>query len=371
MEPLSLPEYPYSKLDDFKKVAGSHPGGVIDLSIGTPCDLPPNNVVESLSGASGLNGYPSSSGSSVLIESCSKWINRTFDVELKSDEISICVGTKEMVASLPHFLKRRDPSKDTVLYPELSYPTYAMGALIAGCRAVPVQVNSDFTMNLESIEKSDLDRALLLWTNSPGNPAGQLEDLEKIYSWSQAHGVLVASDECYCAFTYASSPRSILQSGKRNVLAIHSLSKRSNLAGARVGFYCGDPEIVSYLSLLRMHAGLMVAGPIQEAAALAYDDEEHVLAQKYRYTSRLESLMRSFSVLGCKADFPGGGLYLWAKVPEEFTSAWDFAGNLASSIGVIVSPGDLYGRSGSSYIRVAAVQPDEKIFEIEQRILTR
>ena len=135
--------------------------------------------------------------------------------------------TKELVASLPHHLSLRDRSRDTVLYPELSYPTYAMGALLAGLRAVPVKVDPNWRLDLGTIDPADAQRALLLWVNSPGNPAGQLDDLGAVAQWGRRNEVLVASDECYSEFTWADNPRTILEHGPAGVLCVHSISKRS------------------------------------------------------------------------------------------------------------------------------------------------
>ena len=368
MDGLVLPEYPYARLNELKAEASLYKGGLVDLSIGTPCDSAPSFIGDHLAKLELIRGYPPSLGTAEFLNSARGWFARTFGVELGDNELAACVGTKEMVASLPHFLRLRNPEKDTVLFPGLSYPTYEMGAIFAGCRPVRVNATADHRMDFESISREDIERALLIWINSPGNPVGQLEKLDEAYEWASTNNVVVASDECYSPFTYSKSPASILQFGRTNALAVHSLSKRSNLAGARVGFYCGDSDLVSYLSLLRMHSGLMVAGPIQKAASLAYEDESHVNIQRDRYRDRLANLVESFGKLGCQANLPDGGLYVWAEIPSEFPNSWAFVARLAREFGVLVSPGDLYGPLGARYVRVAAVQPDEVIESISGRI---
>jgi hypothetical protein len=162
------------------------------------------------------------------------------------------------VALLPQLLHLRNPERDTVLYPAVSYPTYAMGATLAGCRAVPVPVDKQWRIDLGAIVPADARRALALWVNTPGNPAGGLDDLDAAAAWGRAQGVPVFSDECYIEFTWNGPGRTILRNGNDGLVAVHSLSKRSNLAGARAGFYAGDAELVHYLSEVRKHIGLMV-----------------------------------------------------------------------------------------------------------------
>ncbi len=158
-----------------------------------------------------------------------------------------------------------------------------MGATLAGCRAVAVPPRADGTLDLDAVDDADAARALCLWVNSPANPSGQLDDLAAAAAWGRARGVPVLSDECYVEFTWDGPPRTILEHGTEGVLAVHSLSKRSNLAGVRAGFYAGDAELVEYLREVRKHAGLMVPGPVQAAAVAAWADDAHVDEQRPRY----------------------------------------------------------------------------------------
>jgi aspartate/methionine/tyrosine aminotransferase len=273
--------------------------------------------------------------------------------------VAACVGTKELVASTPGYLHLQDPSRDTVLYPALAYPTYAMGATLAGCRAVavPAADGDGRGLDLGAVSSSDARRALLLWANSPANPTGGLTDLAAVAAWGRAHGVPVFSDECYTEFTWAGPPRSILQSGTEGVVAVHSLSKRSNLAGLRAGFVAGDPGLVEYLRAVRQHAGLMVPGPVQAAAAVALADDAHVAAQRERYFERLTYFSAALRMSGCPVTMPAGGFFLWVAVPARWPDAWAMAEDLARTAGLLVSPGDLYGPAGRGHVRVALVQP--------------
>jgi aspartate/methionine/tyrosine aminotransferase len=274
--------------------------------------------------------------------------------------VAACVGTKEFVAGIPQWLQLRTPARDTVLYPAISYPTYAMGALLAGCRAVAYE-------SIEEIRDDDAERALCLWVNTPANPSGEVIDLEVAAHWGRARRIPVLSDECYVEFTWRGAAHSILEHGTTGVIAVHSLSKRSNLAGLRVGFYAGDRDLVDYLRELRKHAGFMVAGPIQAAAVVALDDDVHVDEQRARYLGRLQRLRDILRIgLDLEFDLPAGAFYLW--VPAPGGDAWGLTKRLAIEAGTLVSPGEFYGPAGAGHVRIAVVQPDERIELIAQRL---
>jgi succinyldiaminopimelate transaminase len=352
------PPYPYERLDGIKKIADQHEGGAIDCSIGTPVDPPAQLVLDELARSVGARGYPSSAGSPEYRSACAGWVERRFDVALSSDQVAACVGTKEFVGTVAGYLHLRRPERDTVLYPEISYPTYAMGATLAGLRAVGVAV-VDGRLDLLSISPDDRARALVLWSNSPSNPTGRLDDLDAIASWGRTHDVLVASDECYAEFTWSSRPRSILEHGFDGVLAVHSISKRSNLAGVRAGFYAGDEVIVAFLRSVRQHAGFMVAGPVQAAVAAAFRDDEHVSLQRERYRRRLELMSHALEACDVNAAMPEGAFYLWCS--KEGLDGWQLAQWIAERSALVVSPGELYGESGADFVRLAVVQPDERL----------
>lgn len=353
------PPYPYDRLNELKAVADAHDGGIIDLSIGTPFDEPPKVVHDALLASTAARSYPPSIGRPDFREAAASWLNRTAGSSVGPDDVGATIGSKEFVAGLPHWLRLRTPTKDTILYPAVSYPSYAMGATLAGCRAVPVAVDDAWRIDLSSIHPDDAERALCLWVNSPGNPAGGIDDLEQVAHWGRANKVLVASDECYIAFTWSGEPRSIVEHGLDGVLAVHSLSKRSNLAGARSGFYVGDADVVHYLRELRKHAGFMQPGPVQDAAVAAFNDEAHVDVQRFSYHRRLELARKILVALGSDAPMPEGGFYLWAPAPEG--DAWAFAARLAKEAGILVSPGEFYGEQGSGYVRVAVVRSDAQL----------
>jgi succinyldiaminopimelate transaminase len=360
------PVYPYDRLADAREKADAHPGGVVDLSIGTPCDPPPPAVVAALAASDAERGYPPSVGSPVLRQAAAAWLHRRLGVDVEPSALAACVGTKEFVATVPQWLRLRTPERDTVLYPALAYPTYEMGAMLAGLRAVPVPVDEHWRLDLSAVGVGDAARALVLWVNTPGNPAGQVDDVGAAAIWGRRHGVVVASDECYVEFTWAGEPRSILQHGSDGVLALHSISKRSNAAGLRAGFYAGDADLVTYLSEVRKHAGFMVPGPVQAAVAVALGDQDHVDEQRERYRRRLERFRQVLAALGVDAPMPEGAFYLWAPAPEG--DAWGFTDRLAADAGVLVSPGEFYGPAGAGRVRIAMVQPDDRLELAAERL---
>ncbi len=359
------PPYPYDRLDRFKPFAEVLEGGLVDLSIGTPCDAPPDAVVAALSSSNSERGYPPSIGTDVLRGAAQSWMSRRFAVDVPIAQIGACVGTKEFVATTAQWLHLRTPHRDTVLYPAVAYPTYEMSATLANCRAVAVNNSADGSLDLSSIDAVDIGRALMLWVNSPNNPTGALDDLTAVAAWGRANDVPVFSDECYAEFTWDGPPRTILESGLDGVVAVHSLSKRSNLAGLRVGFYAGDAELVTYLQEIRKHVGMLVPGPVQAAAAVALGDDEHVAVQRDRYRGRLDRIafvLSSWS--GLDIGLPAGGFYLWFDAND----GWAFAQELAAVAGALVSPGDFYGAGGARNVRVAVVQPDDRIELVARRL---
>jgi aspartate/methionine/tyrosine aminotransferase len=244
-----------------------------------------------------------------------------------------------------------------------------MGATLAGCRAVPVAELPGGGPDLDSVDPVDADRALALWVNTPSNPTGHLTDLGPVVDWGRARHVPVLSDECYAEFTWDGPPRTVLSTGIDGVLAVHSLSKRSNLAGVRAGFYAGDPELVGYLEEVRKHAGLMVPGPVQAAGAVALDDDEHVEVQRARYRRRLDYLRGVLEGAGLPTPDPAGGFYLWVPVPDTVPGGgFGLTGALATRGGILVSPGEFYGPDGAGFVRVAVVQPMDRLELVGARL---
>jgi succinyldiaminopimelate transaminase len=363
------PIYPYFRLDALKQRAAEAPGGIVDLSIGTPNDPVPEIVIAALAEAGpGAAGYPRAIGGPALREAAAGWMERSFGVALDPVQVVNVIGTKELVASLPHLLRLRDPSRDTVLYPAVSYPTYAMGAQLGGCRAVPVPLGEGWHLDLSAVSEEDAARALLLWVNEPGNPTASQSaagPLGEAVAWAQARGIVVASDECYVEFNWDEAGEFVpgataLQAGVDGVLAVHSLSKRSNMAGYRCGFLAGDGDLVAYIASVRTHAGMMVPGPIQAAATVAWADDAHVELQRARYAERRLYARSRLADAGLVDAGGPSSFYLWARSADPAEDGWAVTARLAET-GLLVAAGDLYGEGGGDHVRIALVEPLERL----------
>ncbi len=313
-------------------------------------------------------GYPRAVGGPALKEAVAGWLERSFGVTVDPAQVVNVVGTKELVASLPHLLRLRDPSRDTVLYPAVSYPTYAMGARLGGCRAVPVPLGESWHLDLSAVSEEDAARALLLWVNEPGNPTGSqsaAKPLGEAVAWAGARGIVVASDECYVEFNWDDAGAFVpgataLSAGSDGVLAVHSLSKRSNMAGYRCGFLAGDGDLAAYIASVRTHAGMMVPGPIQAAATAAWGDDAHVETQRARYAERRRYARSRLAEAGLVDAGGPSSFYLWARSADAAEDGWAVTARLAET-GTLVAAGDLYGEGGSGHVRIALVEPLERL----------
>jgi succinyldiaminopimelate transaminase len=367
------PPYPHDRLDALRRLADAVPGGVVDTSIGNPVDPIPAVALQALADAAPrATSYPPSIGSPALREAAADWIDRRLGVRVDpADQVIACVGTKELVASLPHLLHLRDPSRDTVLYPAISYPTYAMGAELAGLRAVPVPLDDAWQLDLSRVDDADAERALLLWTNDPGNPTAAVASGETTAAqveWARTRGIIVAADECYAEFRGTdASPGTVLLHATDGVLALHSLSKRSNMAGMRVGFVAGDGALIRYLGETRKHAGLMVPAPIQAAATAALGDDDHVTAQRERYARRRARLIEGLAAHGLIHDGGPATFYLWLRAAESADDGWEIAARLAEA-GTLVAPGSLYGAAAADHVRLALTLPDDRLELVLERL---
>jgi len=349
-----LPAFPWDSLAGAAELARKHPDGIVDLSVGTPVDPVPDVVRAALRAADDSPGYPATAGTAALREAAGGWLARRHGVSVDPAAVLPVIGTKEFIASLPTLLGC-GPG-DIVAYPALAYPTYDVGARLAGAR--PVRVAGVVSLGPE--------RASLLWLNSPANPTGQVlppEHLRKVVSWARERGTVVASDECYLELGWEATPLSVLHpdacgGSHQGLLAVHSLSKRSNLAGYRAGFVTGDPALVGELLEIRKHAGLMVPAPVQAAMAAALADDAHADAQRVRYAARRSKLRPALQAAGWAIEESAAGLYLWATHPDLDCRA---SVERLAKAGILVAPGEIYGPGGARHIRVALTATDERI----------
>jgi succinyldiaminopimelate transaminase len=390
-----LPDFPWDSLAPYKERASSHAGGLVDLSVGTPVDPTPELVRAALAAASDAHGYPQTWGTPALREAVAVWFARRRGVpDVNPDGVLPTVGSKELVAWLPTLLGI-GPG-DVVGFPAVAYPTYDMGARIAGASPQPVRSLTGLgPMTSTTTPK-------LMWVNSPSNPTGQVlgaEHLAKVVRWARHHGVVIASDECYAELDWRAddmaagtglptpgSVPSILDPrvcGGRHegLLAVYSLSKQSNMAGYRAAFVAGDTSLVSRLLEIRRHAGMMVPWPVQQAMLAALADDIHVELQKARYGIRRRRLMSALQRAGYRVDHSDAGLYLWTtgdggegvgepavgSGPGCESADWSLVAEMAD-LGILVAPGSFYGTAGARHVRIALTATDERVDAAVQRL---
>ncbi|HTX26118.1 MAG TPA: succinyldiaminopimelate transaminase [Streptosporangiaceae bacterium] len=357
-----LPAYTWDRIAPLREKASLHPDGLVDLSIGTPVDPVPEVIRDGLAAGANAPGYPATAGTHRLRSAAAGWLERTQGVRVSPDDVLPVIGTKEFIAWLPAMLGL-GPG-DTVLHPALAYPTYDIGARLAGAAAVA----SDSQLALGPA------RVRLVWVNSPSNPTGRVlpvDHLRKVVQWARERGAVVASDECYITLGWEASPVSVLHPSVcggsfGGLLAVHSLSKRSNLAGYRAGFVTGDPGLVASLLAVRKQAGMMVPGPVQAAMIAALQDDVHAQAQRERYATRRSVLREALAGAGWTIDHSEAGLYLWATHPGH--DCWSAAELLAADAGILVAPGELYGPEGVRHVRVALTATDERVAAAAARL---
>lgn len=370
VEARALPEVPWDLLLPLKERASAH--GLIDLSMGTPVDPTPEVVQAALREASNAPGYPTVWGTPALRDAIAGWMHRRLGVEIASDDILPTIGSKELVAMLPFQLGLGE--RDVIAIPSIAYPTYDIGARLAGC---PV-VTADGVEQLEAARVralADGHQLRLVWLNSPSNPTGAVltaTELAAIVEWGRRHRILIVNDECYTELAWDCQPISLLHpsvcgpgaDAHHGVLAVHSLSKRSNLAGYRAAFIAGDAELIRRLLEIRKHAGSIVPMPIQSAMLAAYDDDAHVARQHAIYASQRSTLLGALRSAGFQIDHSQAGLFLWLTRGE---SGWDTAAWFADR-GVLVVPGDIYGAAGARHVRMALTARDADIAEVARRL---
>jgi succinyldiaminopimelate transaminase len=329
--------------------------------VGTPVDPTPEVVRAALAAAADAPGYPTTQGTPQLRAAVVRWLARRLGVRAMDPAAVLpTIGSKELVAWLPTLLGLGAGS--VVVVPELAYPTYAVGAQLAGAEVVVA----------DSLVALGPRRVDVVWVNSPANPTGRVlpaEHLRKVVAWARERGALVVSDECYIELGWDAEPVSVLHpdvtgGSLRGLLAVHSLSKRSNLAGYRAGFVTGDRSVVAELLAVRKHVGLMVPDPVQAAMTVALDDDQHVVEQRGRYRARRDLLLAALREAGLRVEHSEAGLYLWATRDEPCRDTVDWF----AERGILVAPGDFYGAAGARYVRVALTATDERVAAAAQRL---
>lgn len=364
-----LPDYPWDAMAPYAAEAARHPGGALDLSVGSPVDPSPLSVRQALSAATDAHAYPATAGTPGLREAIAEWYARRRGVTVSPDAVLPTVGSKELVALLPFLLGIG--AGEAVVFPRIAYPSYAMGAALVGADAVAVDDPAEWPAHTR-----------LVWINSPGNPDGSvlgIEALRAAVERARELGAVIVGDECYAEFGWNApwdtapipsilDPR-VTGADHRGVLGIYSLSKQSNLAGYRAAFLAGDPELVKPLLTVRKHAGLMLPAPVQAAMVAALADETHVDEQRARYRARRAVLLPALEAAGFRIDRSDAGLYLWATRSRDGVQAdaWELVAEFAR-LGIVVGPGHFYGEHSPHHVRLALTASDEAIAEAARRI---
>ena len=360
----ALPDFPWDHLTAYAERARAHADGIVDLSVGTPVDPTPQIVQGALRSAADTPGYPVTVGNLETRQSAIDWMRRRGGVDCVGlDGVLPVIGSKELIASMAGHLGLG--AGDRVAYPALAYPTYEVGARLAGCE----------TYATDSLEELDAlpGRTALLWINSPSNPTGRVLDadhLRRVVEWCRERGALLVSDECYLELTWDGvEPVSVLHpdicgGSSEGILAVHSLSKRSNLAGYRAAFVAGDPRVIGELLAVRKNLGLQMPEPQQRAMVAALGDDLHVTEQRDLYAARRATLRDALIGAGFTLDHSEGALYLWATRGED---CWDTVAWLADR-GILVAPGSFYGEAGRQHVRVAFTATDERVGAAAQRL---
>lgn len=353
-----LPDFPWDVLAPFSVMAAEHPGGRIDLSIGTPVDPAPQVAQQALAAASDAHGYPTNLGTDAVRAAASGWMQRRLGVTVDPAHILPTIGLKEAVGFLPLLLGLGP--HDHVVIPAIAYPTYEVGARLVRARVTATD------------EPEKAGPASLIWINSPSNPTGRVMStgrMRELVEYARETGAVLASDECYIELGWDATPVSLLHpevcgDGHTGLLALHSLSKRSSMAGFRFGFIAGDPQLHAGLLATRKHLGFMTPSPVQAAAAAAFADDTHVEEQRARYARRRDLLRTALLRHGFAVDHSEAGLYLWATRGEP---CWDTVEWLARR-GILVAPGAFYGEAGAHHVRIALTGTDEQIAAAAARL---
>jgi succinyldiaminopimelate transaminase len=331
----------------------------VDLSVGTPVDPVPDVIRRALADASDAPGYPLTAGTPALRAAIAAWFGRECGASGRLGVLPT-IGSKELVAWLPTLLGA-GPG-DTVVIPSVCYPTYEVGVRLSGSTVV----------RSDSVTALGPARVKLIWINSPSNPTGKVlpaEHLRKVVDWARERGAVVVSDECYLSLGWDTTPVSVLDDAVTGgdytgVLAVHSLSKRSNLAGYRAGFVGGDPALIAELLAVRKHAGMIVPAPVQAAMIAALGDETHVEIQRGRYAARRDTLRTALAKAGFEIGDSEAGLYLWSTRGED---CWQTVDWLAER-GILAAPGAFYGPAAAQHVRIALTATDERVAAAVNRL---
>ncbi|WP_165218807.1 succinyldiaminopimelate transaminase [Schaalia sp. ZJ1691] len=368
--PLALPKFPWDSLAPARERALSHEDGICDLSVGTPVDPTPEFIQRALTEAADSPGYPTVIGTEEVRRAILSWGQRRGMIDVGMSGVLPTIGSKEAVAWLPLMLGVG--SGDIVLVPEVAYPTYDIGARLAGATPVPVDPTQPETW----------PDAACVYLNSPGNPHGHVLSVEQLragVAWARQRQAVIISDECYAALAWEEPWMSegvpsilderVCDGDSSGLIVLYSLSKQSNLAGYRAALAYGDPRLIAAIVEVRKHSGMMVPAPVQHAMACALLDDDHVREQRDIYGHRRQLLMSAIAAAGLEVDPQSqAGLYLWVGAPHSGLDAWELVDRFAK-LGILVAPADFYGTRERGRVRVALTATTQRIEAAADRLM--
>ena len=363
---------PYLFVEISKKIAEKKASGedVISFAIGDP-DIPtPSHIIDRLCQAAQQpenHRYPESEGLLELRRTIADWYQRRFGVSLDPDtEVLPLLGSKEGIGHMAFCFV--DPG-DTVLVPDPGYPVYSVGTLLAGGRPyyVPLLDRNDYLPELDKIPKDVLEKSTLIWLNYPNNPTSAVADIDffdKVVNFALQNNILVCHDGPYSEVAYDGyRPVSFLQAKDSKGVGVefHSLSKTYNMTGWRIGMAVGNPTMIDALKRLKSNLDSGIPQAIQYAAIEALTGPQDCIDEHNAlYQRRRDLVVEVLNGMGLKVKPPQASLYVWARVPNGYTSV-EFANDLLEKVSVVVTPGIGYGKHGEGYVRVSLTLNDASL----------
>lgn len=375
-----LPPYLFVEIDKAKKRARDEGRDIIDLGIGDP-DMPtPNFIIDALHKAAKdpkNHRYPLDQGLPEFRSAIAKWMKKRFGVDMNPDgEIHPLIGSKEGIAHMP--LAFVNPG-DAVLVPDPCYPPYKSGTLFAGGEVIlmPLKAERHFLPDLKAINHHILPKVKMMFLNYPNNPTGAVCDkkfLKDAVEFARKHDIIICSDTAYSevAFDgYRASSIFEIDGAKDVAIEFHSLSKTFNMTGWRLGFACGNKDLVDGLAKVKSNIDSGVFFAIQWAGVAALEHYDKFMPGLLKiYQERRDVLVDGLNSLGWNVEKPKATFYVWIKVPPRYTSA-TFAKELLEKADIIATPGNGFGENGEGYVRMAITVDKKRIKEAVERIKKR
>ena len=377
----SIPPYAFDEMNKIVAQLAAEGVDVIDFGTGDPRDETPDfirNAAKAAIDSHKTSGYPSYIGMKKFRDTVAQWYQRRFKVALDPEtEITSTIGSKEGIFNFQQaFLE----TGDYVLMPSPGYPPYFSGTIFAGGipYRYPLLAENNLFPDFSKIPDEIAKKAKIFWLCYPNSPTGKLATVklfEQSLEFCQKHNIILASDECYIDLYFREKTISALEVGKKGVIAFHSLSKRNNMTGYRVGFACGDPEIITVFKKLKTNIDSGTSSFMQEAAIAALNDDTHVQLMREKYQQRKDLMVAAFKKSGLQIDEPEGTFYIWQRVPSGHDSVSFAKRLLEKDCAIAVTPGQWLSDTcdngvnpGDNYVRLALVESAERVAEAAERI---